>query len=399
MVKHYNAGQPARARPVFAMILFLLIFLLVYGGLHLYMFLKAKAAFAFDTKISIYVALFLLLMVFAPILIRQLERPGLEYVARVFAYIGYTWMGILVLFFTISIVIDLCRLLVHLAGFIAGKNLSNITSVTLYHFLVPFLLSISITIYGYFEAKDIRIERMTIKTSKIPEEISRLKIVQVSDIHLGVIVGEEKLKKILELVKKEEPDVLVSTGDLVDGEMCNLTELVGLLKDTKSIYGKFAITGNHEFYAGLDRALAFTEDAGFTILRAEGITVAGFLNIAGVDDPAGKPFGLFKDISEKELLLKLPQENFTLLLKHRPIIDEASLGYFDLQLSGHAHKGQIFPFGLITKAIYPTDEGCLELENGSYLCVSRGAGTWGPPIRFLAPPDVMVIELVHQDRN
>ena len=173
------------ARSTLAMILFLLIFLLVYGGLHLYMFLKAKAAFAFGTKISIYVALFLLLMVFAPILIRQLERPGLEYVARVFAYIGYTWMGILVLFFSISIVIDLCRFLVYLAGLITQKNFSILTSITPYHFLIPFLLSIFITTYGYFEARDIRIERMTIRTSKLPKEISRLKIVQISDVIWG----------------------------------------------------------------------------------------------------------------------------------------------------------------------------------------------------------------------
>ena len=385
------------ARSTLAMILFLLIFLLVYGGLHLYMFLKAKAAFAFDTKISIYVALFLLLMVFAPILIRQLERPGLEYVARVFAYIGYTWMGILVLFFSISIVIDLCRLLVYLAGLITQKNFSILTSITPYHFLIPFLLSIFITTYGYFEARDIRIERVTIKTSKLPKEISRLKIIQISDIHLGVIVGEDRLKTILDIVKEENPDLLVSTGDLVDGEMCNVTGAVRLLREIDPPYGKFAVTGNHEFYAGLDRALAFTEEAGFTILRAEGITVEGFLNIAGVDDPQGKSYGLFTDISEKELLSKLPQENFTLLLKHRPVVDEGALSLFDLQLSGHAHKGQIFPFGLITKAIYPTDDGCLKLENGTYLCVSRGAGTWGPPIRFLAPPDVMVIELAHRN--
>jgi len=361
------------------------------------MFLKAKTALGFGTKTSIFVLPFLVLMVFAPILIRVFEQSGLEYVVRVMAYIGYTWMGILFLFFSISIVIDLCRLLVYLAGLITGKNLSIVTSVTSYHFLIPFMLSIFITIYGYFEARDIHTERMTIKTSKIPEEVGRLKIVQISDIHLGVMVGGERLKKILDIVKKENPDILVSTGDLVDGEMCNLTELVGLLREIDPPYGKFAITGNHEFYAGLDRALAFTKDAGFTILRADGITVEGFLNIAGVDDPAGKPFGLFKDISEKKLLSELPQENFTLLLKHRPVVDEVSLGYFDLQLSGHAHKGQIFPASLITRLVYPTDEGCLKLSNGSYLCVSRGAGTWGPPIRFLAPPDVMVIELAHRN--
>ena len=102
-----------------------------------------------------------------------------------------------------------------------------------------------------------------------------------------------------------------------------------------------------------------------------------------------------KEVSERELLSRLPQENFTLFLKHRPVLDKEAFGVFDLQLSGHAHTGQIFPFGLITNAIYPTDDGCLELENGAHLCVSRGAGTWGPPIRFLAPPDVMVIELIY----
>jgi predicted MPP superfamily phosphohydrolase len=378
------------------MIMFLLIFLLVYGSLHLYIFLKAKAALGFGMGTGIFVVLFLVLMVFAPILIRMLERPGLEPVARVMAYVGYTWMGILALFFCISILIDLLRFLVWLGGLITAKDLSSITSVTLLHFLVPFLLSIGFVIYGFFEARDIRTERMTIKTSKLPEEIGRLKIVQISDIHLGVILGEERLNTILDIVKREKPDLLVSTGDLVDGEMCNLTGVVKLLREINPPYGKYAVTGNHEFYAGLDRALAFTEDAGFTILRSDASTVGGFLNIAGVDDHETKRFGDSKNVTERELLSGLPQGNFTLLLKHRPVLDKGALGFFDLQLSGHAHKGQIFPFGLITGAIYPTDDGCLKLENGSYLCVSKGGGTWGPPIRFLAPPDVMVIELIHR---
>jgi hypothetical protein len=378
------------------MIMFLLIFLTVYGSLHLYFFLKAKAALGFCMGTGIFLVLFLLLMVFAPILIRMLERPGLEPAARVMAYIGYTWMGILALFFCISILIDLLRFLVWLGGLISAKDLSSMTGATLLHFLVPFLLSIGVVFYGFFEAGDIRTERMTIKTSKLPEEVGRFKIVQISDIHLGVIVGEERLKTILDIVKREKPDLLVSTGDLVDGEMCNMAGLVRLLKEINPPYGKYAVTGNHEFYAGLDRSLAFTEDAGFTILRSDVSTVGGFLNIAGVDDHETERFDASRNVTEKELLAGLAQENFTLLLKHRPLLDKEALGFFDLQLSGHAHKGQIFPFGLITKSIYPTDDGCLKLENGSYLCVSRGAGTWGPPIRFLAPPDVMVIELVHE---
>jgi len=346
-VKRSVDGQTAVTRSRKAMIMFLLIFLLVYGSLHLYIFLKAKAALGFGMGTGIFVVLFLLLMVFAPILTRVFERPGTESVARVLAYIGYTWMGILALFFCISILIDLLRFLAWLGGLIAAKDLSSITSVTLLHFLFPFLLSIGFVIYGFFEARDIRTERMTIKTSKLPEGIGRLKIVQISDIHLGVMVGEERLETILDIVKKENPDLLVSTGDLVDGEMCNMTGLVRLLKAINPPYGKYAVTGNHEFYAGLDRSLAFTEDAGFTILRSDASTVGGFLNIAGVDDHETKRFDVAKNVTERELLSGLPQGNFTLLLKHRPVLDKGALGFFDLQLSGHAHKGQIFPFGLI----------------------------------------------------
>jgi predicted MPP superfamily phosphohydrolase len=378
------------------MIMFLFFFLLIYGGLHLYMFLRARAGLGLGTKISIYVAAFLVLMVFAPILTRLFEKPGVEYIARVIAYVGYTWMAILFLFFSVSIVIDLLRLLVYLGSLLAGKGFPGLTTISPYHFLVPFGLAVAISFYGYFEAKNIRTERMTIQTSKLPQDIGRLKIVQISDIHLGVVVGEGKLKRILDIVKKENPDLLVSTGDLVDGEMCNLTEVVGMLREIDPPYGKFAVTGNHEFYAGLDRSLAFTEDAGFTILRSDASTAGGFLNIAGVDDHETERFGGSKNVTERELLSGLPQENFTLFLKHRPVLDKEALGLFDLQLSGHAHKGQIFPFGLITRAMYPTDDGCLKLEDGSYLCVSRGAGTWGPPIRFLAPPDVVVIELVRK---
>lgn len=395
LTKRSKDGQSAQ----YAMSLFLLIFILLYGGLHSYMFFKAKSSFSFGITTSIFLSLFMVIMVFAPILVRLLEKPGFEPVARLLAYIGYTWMGILALFFLSSLVIDLFRFLVYVGGFISRRDSSSITHSASYYFLIPFLLSIFITVYGYFEARDIRTEKVTVKTQKIPKEIGKLKIVQISDIHLGVLVGEERLKRILKEVKNENPDILVSTGDLVDGEMCNIAQLVTLLKEINPRYGKFAITGNHEFYAGLDRALAFTKNAGFTMLRGEGLTVAEAINIVGVDDPAGKHSGLFKEISERELLSEFPQEKFTLFLKHRPLVDENAVGLFDLQLSGHAHKGQIFPFSLITRLYYPIDEGCLNLPNNSCLCVSRGAGTWGPPIRFLAPPDVISIKLIHQGED
>jgi predicted MPP superfamily phosphohydrolase len=105
---------------------------------------------------------------------------------------------------------------------------------------------------------------------------------------------------------------------------------------------------------------------------------------------------LQEPVPEKDILAKIPRNKFTLLLKHQPRIDRPSVGLFDLQLSGHAHKGQIFPFTLVTRIIFPLNAGDYDLGKGSLLHVSRGSGTWGPPVRFLAPPEVTIIELVRK---
>lgn len=370
---------------------------MIYGVIHLYAFLKARSALAFGLGTAICVILFMLAMILAPVIVRYSERFGFEFFARIMAHIGFIWGAVLFLFFSASLVIDLYRLAVYLAGLMLQRDFSAISLSTGYSFFIPLLLSLCISVYGYFEARDVRTERILIRTPKIPAETGRMKIVQITDVHLGLMVREGRLKLILDKVKAEDPDVLVSTGDLLDGQVCKLNGLEDLFKDIRPRYGKFAITGNHEFYAGIENAICFTENAGFTLLRGESVPVAGIINIAGVDDPAGKTLGLAHDISEKELLSGLPRKKFTLFLKHRPLVDKTAIGLFDLQLSGHIHKGQIFPFTLVTALLYPITSGRLDLPDNSVMYVSRGSGTWGPPIRFLAPPEVTTIELVHAD--
>jgi predicted MPP superfamily phosphohydrolase len=170
-----------------------------------------------------------------------------------------------------------------------------------------------------------------------------------------------------------------------------------MFREIEPRLGKYGVTGNHEFYAGLDQSIRFTEQAGFTMLRGERIDIGDFLTIAGVDDSQARSFGLFSGRSESDLLGDLPDNRFVLLLKHRPLLDEDSRGLFDLQLSGHVHRGQIFPFSIITGLYYETQAGLATFSDGSSLYVSRGAGTWGPPVRFLSPPEVTVIDLVPAD--
>ncbi len=242
---------------------------------------------------------------------------------------------------------------------------------------------------------NIRPEMITLRSPKIPEALGYLRIAQISDVHLGIIVREARIRKILSVIRKANPDILISTGDLVDSQIDNLTGSAEALQEIQPRYGKYAITGNHEFYAGLPQALEITRRAGFTILRNEAVSVRGIINIAGIDDPTGKYFSQSRGMQEDELLSLLPKDKFTLLLKHQPSVDQKSLGLYDLQLSGHTHKGQIYPFSYLVKLYFSHIAGWYDLPKGSHLYVSRGTGTWGPPIRFLSHPEVTIIDLVH----
>lgn len=374
--------------------LFLVIFFSLYAVAHIYSFLKVRAALGFRIKGGIPLALFMLLMVISPALIRILERGGLAPVARLVAYIGYTWLGVLFLFLSISLLIDLYRLLIFLGEIALKKGFPVLSLSSRAVFFLPLFFSIALALFGYFEALGIETKKIVFKSPKIPLAAGRIKIAQISDVHLGVIVREGRLLRILRPVKEFAPDILVSTGDLMDGQASDLVGIANLLKDVRPRHGKFAIVGNHEFYAGLGQSMQFMERAGFRVLRGEKVEVAR-ISIAGEDDPAGKYFGLYQELSEGKILSPVSPGRFVLLLKHRPFVEKDALSLFDLQLSGHTHNGQIFPFSLLTRLYYPLDSGYL--RKGSYLYVSGGSGTWGPPIRLLAPAEVTLIELAHSE--
>lgn len=371
--------------------LFLLIFFLIYGSMHLYAFLRLRAAFNFSGLYSLMTVLIMALMLFAPIIVRFSEKSGFDNFAKIMSYTGYIWLGVLFLFVSTSLIIDIYRLVVYSLSLIIKKDLTFINLSPKTIFILPFTTAIFISIYGYFEALNIVTERIHLESHKIS---GKIRIVQISDVHLGLIVREKRLKKILEKIKEANPDILVSTGDLVDGQIDNLNGLFKLLREINPPIGKFAVTGNHEYYAGLEQSLKFINDSGFKILRNEISSVNNDILIAGVDDPQIQKAYSLQKYPEEKLLNSDNNGKFVLLLKHRPFVDKDSIGLFDLQLSGHVHKGQIFPFSLLTKFYYPVHAGFKKLSNSSYLYVSRGSGTWGPPIRFLSKPEITIIDII-----
>lgn len=376
------------------MSLFFVIFFSLYAALHAYVFIKTWNAFKFGVTTGSIIVFMFLLCVFMPLLVRSFEHGGHEGTARILAYGGYVWMCLIFIFFVISFSIDISRLCIIIFSSIAKINLPHTIHSGLVFFLVSSVASVAITSYGFYEARTIRTERVGIETKKLPRGMDKLTIVQISDVHLGLINKDVRLRRAAAIIKEIKPDILVSTGDLVDGQINSLNGLSDILKDIEAPYGKYAIMGNHEFYAGVGVSEEFASKAGFVMLRQRAVTIKNIVNIVGVDDTGHGRRRV--SITDKHVLEKVPQNIFTVLLKHRPEVDAELLELFDLQLSGHTHGGQIYPFRYITQLSFPMIAGLYELDDDTVLYVSRGTGTWGPPIRFLTPPEVTVFEIIRK---
>lgn len=391
------------------MILFLSLFFVIYGAMHWFFYRLLVAAWS-PGRLRLPVLLFLGLMVLSPPLVRILEGRGWELSAQLLARIGYSWMGFIFLFCVIALVFLVLRLpllywgrnrkqsRLRLPGEGVGRRRYRGSALICGTALV---LALGATVYGYREARLIGLEEVRISSPKLlgfaPDPTSAwpedrpLRIVMITDVHLGLIVREQRLAPMLAVVRQARPDILVATGDIVDGQGDGIAHLAEKFQRISAPLGKFAILGNHEFYVGAAESRQFLEAAGFTVLRGESVAIGGRLRIAGVDDRTGIRMGLVDADQEQRLLAELPADTFNILLKHQPEI--VAGGPVDLQLSGHVHGGQLLPFKLFTWLAYRVPMGLSRSADGRYLYVGRGSGTWGPPIRFLAPPEITLIEL------
>lgn len=384
------------------MTLFLVTFLGLYGSMHLYVFVRVRSAFSMGSSTSILLALWMIFGIIAPILVRMGEHFDHERTAVAIAWPGYIWMGCLFIFVSLLLAIDILRSVAWLFAHFSGQSLLILSSPRITCEIALVLATVA-SAYALFEAHHLHVEQVTIPTEKLPSTIPTLRIVQISDVHIGLLYRESRLKALLDAIREARPDILVSTGDLVDGRLSredtlsHQNRLAALLASVKPAYGSYAVTGNHDFYAGLDQALSFTRACGFKVLRNETVSLPQGISITGVDDPAGQNMG-FRATKppESQLLNSLSQNTFKLFLKHRPLVQPESDGYFDLQLSGHVHKGQIFPFNLLVRLQFPIPCGTTATKAGSLIHVSRGTGTWGPPMRLFAPPEITIIDLVRK---
>ena len=362
------------------MSLFVPIFFAVYSLLHYYAYRKLSSVFGLPLWGRLLLIVLFTFTTLSPAVWRLLDRRGLNELAQPLAFVGLMWMGFLFYFFLVGIVIDLYR------------RFHSPTPKRA--FFITLVVSIVLSAYSHAETHFLQVERFTLRTPKLPEG-TKLKILHISDLHLGPVMREDKAQLVLEVYEREKPHIVVATGDMVDGNMKGSEHLADMLAKMKPPLGKFAVVGNHEFYVGLEQSVAFLERAGFRVLRGESTAVGGLLNIAGVDDPDGERFGYRVFTDELKALKGADQRRFTILIKHRPTVDREALDKVDLVLAGHTHGGVLFFVGYtVLRLPFETDRGVKELEAGKFMVVSKGVGTGGPPMRLLSPPDVFVVELV-----
>ena len=377
--------------------------LIFLAATHLYLYLKLRSGFGGGRWELFYLAC-AALGAASPFAARM-GLLGRGRFAEIAFALSFTWVAIVGMVCVGFLIVDAASLAARAVDFLTegilapqGRKLDLVSRFFDPRKSVPvtLLLIAAVVGYSFFEAWDVRRADLTLATSKLPEGVGRLRLVHVTDVHLGGVYTLGRLERVMKIVAEAEPDILVLTGDLVDGDMRFREREANLLAAaTRSArYGAFAVTGNHEFYADIDQALSFMNRAGLTVLRDSRADAAG-IAIVGLDDPTKYGWGL-SHVEKLPEGLVLPADRFVLLLKHRPQVIEGTVGKFDLQLSGHTHGGQIWPFNHVVRWVNGhTQHLSFRGDNEeSAVYVSNGAGFWGPPLRFLVPPEVTVIDLV-----
>ena len=244
---------------------------------------------------------------------------------------------------------------------------------------------------------DITTPEVEVKLDRLPRRLSGLTIAQLSDVHIGPILDGRFLEHLVEQTNAMKPDLVVITGDLVDGSVEGLGPAIATLGNLRSRYGTFFCTGNHEYYSGADDWNAFLGKIGIRVLMNERVSIGdkgASFDLAGIPDPQGAFFSEDHRASLSMALDGRDEEREVVLLAHRPSqVDNAAARRVGLQLSGHTHGGQLWPFGQLARLSEPYLSGLHRHGDLTQVYVSRGTGFWGPPMRVMAPAEIARIVL------
>jgi predicted MPP superfamily phosphohydrolase len=375
-------------------IVFFSIALSLYALINFYIFIRGWEVIPESTFVRLgYVVLFLIFSV-SFIAGRFLERAVLSRFSSALVWIGSFWLGAMVYFFLILLVIDVLRLINLIIPFFpsfftSGQEAGQITAITTAGFVIL------IVIAGFINALKPRVKTLDLAIHKNVNPVKVLTIVVASDIHLGTLICKSRLERIVEKINSLDPDLVLLPGDVVDEDLGPvIRENLGeTLRKIKSKHGVIAATGNHEYIGGVEKACRYLVEHGITVLRDSSVTIDNSITIVGREDLSSKQFAGKRRKSLGELMENVDKSVPIILMDHQPFrLEEAEKNGVDVQLSGHTHHGQLWPFNFITKNVYEVSWGYKKKGN-THFYVSSGVGTWGPPIRTGNRPEIVNIQL------
>lgn len=394
-------------------LIFIIIFTALIGlsGFYIGRQIILPSSFKIHWKTGAWSFLFLgLLLTPLQVLLRilKIEGPILDFIA----WIGYLGLGFISLLFVLLLMRDICILLINFSNKLyrkAGltyrnnKELKQLPDIERRRLILNSVNigllagSTLLTGYGCYQARSLPdIKKVEIKFFNLPKALMGLRIVQITDLHVSPTLKKAWVQMIVDQIPSLKPHLIVFTGDLADGSVLHLGNDVLPLAELTAPYGKYFVTGNHEYYSGIYSWLAMIKNLGFTVLLNEHRIIShgsGKITLAGVTDFRAGNF-LAEHTSNPEAALSgAPKTDLKILLAHQPksIFAAAKAGY-DLQISGHTHGGQFFPWNLLVGLDQPFTGGLHRLTN-TQIYVSRGTGYWGPPLRLLVPSEITLLKL------
>jgi predicted MPP superfamily phosphohydrolase len=309
--------------------------------------------------------------------------------------IGAYWLAILQYTIPLLMIMDIGRILNWQFGLIPEATLHNVQTIQMAGGVV-FLLVLCILFYGVWRARNAVVIRYEVMIPKNGGKHSELHVVLVSDTHVGTINGNLRIQHMVKMVNELEPDLILLAGDLIDDDFHPFISqrMADQLKALKSRLGTYSVLGNHEYIAGhLDEYRDELEHAGIRLLIDEAVQIDDSFYVIGRDDLSGKAYHGRPRKPLNEMLQGLDSDKPFILMDHQPYrLDEAQQSGIDLQVSGHTHRGQMYPYHYITRKTYEVDWGYL-IKETTHIIVSSGFGTWGPPIRVGNRPEVVSVKV------
>jgi predicted MPP superfamily phosphohydrolase len=244
---------------------------------------------------------------------------------------------------------------------------------------------------------EVQVKNVRVQLARLPAAMHGFTIVQITDLHLGPTLRADFVRQIVSKVNQLDADLVAITGDLVDGTVEHLRDMVAGLADLRARHGVFFVTGNHEYYSGVDEWIEEIRRMGITVLRNERVSIGtaeSSFDLVGVDDAHAHQFGKGHGEDVARAVQGRDPAREAVLLAHQPRTVFAAVRHgIGLQLSGHTHGGQLWPFGAFVRLQQPVVKGLAQIES-VWLYVSSGTGYWGPPMRLGAPAEITRVVLL-----